>query len=172
MFSSPLRNPILYSVESSCRTLWKLLLFWRSNPIYWWPWALATSQHLRLTRRFGCSWVNFISGQSELSSALTLCMLKGLDETSKCVCMCCHFLTHYNDVIMGAIASQITNLTPVYSTVYPGADQRKHQSSASLAFVRGIHPGPANSPHKWPVARKMIPFDDVIMNEMTQAVEI
>ena len=46
---------------------------------------------------------------------------------------------HYNDVIMGAIASQITSLTIVYSMVYSGADQRKHQSSASLAFVRGIH---------------------------------
>ena len=41
---------------------------------------------------------------------------------------------------------------------------RKHQSSASLAFVRGIHRGPVNSPHKWPVMRKMRPFDDVIMN--------
>ena len=46
---------------------------------------------------------------------------------------------------------------------YSGADHRKHQSSASLAFVRGIHRGPVNSPHKWPVTRKMIPFDDVIM---------
>ena len=49
---------------------------------------------------------------------------------------------HYNDVIMGAIASQITNLTIVYSIVYSDADQRKHQSSESLAFVRGIHRGP------------------------------
>ena len=40
---------------------------------------------------------------------------------------------------MGAIASQITNLTIVCSTFYSGADQRKHQSSASLAFVWGIH---------------------------------
>ena len=64
---------------------------------------------------------------------------------------------------MGAIASQVTSLTIVYSTVYPDADQRKHQSSASLAFVRGIHRGPVNSPHKWPVTRKMLPFDDVIM---------
>ena len=46
---------------------------------------------------------------------------------------------HYNDVIMGAIASQITSLPIFYSTVYSGGDQRKHQSSASLAFVRGIH---------------------------------
>ena len=72
-------------------------------------------------------------------------------------------VAHYTDVIMGAIASQITNLTIVYSTVYSGADQRKHQSSASLAFVRGIHRGQVNSPHKWPVTRKMFPFDDVIM---------
>ena len=70
---------------------------------------------------------------------------------------------HYGDVIMGAIASQITSLTIVYSTVYSDADQRKHQSSASLAFVWGIHRGPVNSPHKWPVTRKMFPFDDVIM---------
>ena len=70
---------------------------------------------------------------------------------------------HYNDVIMGAIASQITSLTIVFSTVYSDADQRKYQSSASLAFERGIHRGPVNSPHKGPVTRKMFPFDDVIM---------
>ena len=65
---------------------------------------------------------------------------------------------------MGVMASQITSLTIVYSTVYSGADQRKHQSSAALAVVRGIHRWPVNSPHKWPVRRKMFPFDDVIMN--------
>ena len=70
---------------------------------------------------------------------------------------------HYNDVIMSLMASQITSLTIVYSTVYSGAGQRKHQSSASLAFVRGIHRWPVNSPHKRPVTRKMFPFDDVIM---------
>ena len=70
---------------------------------------------------------------------------------------------HYDDVIMTTMASQITSLTIVYSTVYSGADQRKHQSSASLAIVRGIHRWPVNSPHKWPVTRKMFPFDDVIM---------
>ena len=51
----------------------------------------------------------------------------------------------------------------VYSIVYSGADQRKHQISASLAFVWGIHRWPVNSPHKGPVTRKMLPFDDVIM---------
>ena len=66
---------------------------------------------------------------------------------------------------MSAIASQITSLAIVYSTFYLDADQRKQQSSASLAFVRGIHRGPVNSLHKWPVTRKMFPFDDVIMND-------
>ena len=53
--------------------------------------------------------------------------------------------SHYNDVIMGATASQIARLTVVYLTVYLDADQRKHQSFASLASVRGIHRGPVNS---------------------------
>ena len=67
---------------------------------------------------------------------------------------------YYSDVVMNMMASQITSLTIVYSTVYSDADQRKHQSSASLAFV-----SPENSPHKWPVTRKMFPFDVVIMNK-------
>ena len=61
------------------------------------------------------------------------------------------------------LASQITSLMVVYSIVYSGVNQRKHQSSASLAFVWEIHRGPVNFPHKWPVTRKMFPFDDVIM---------
>ena len=73
------------------------------------------------------------------------------------------FTPHYTDVTMSPMASRITSLGIVYSTVYSVADQRKHQSSASLAFVRRIHRGPVNSPHKWPVTRKMFPFDDVIM---------
>ena len=65
---------------------------------------------------------------------------------------------------MRAMVSLITSPTIVYSTVYSGADQRKHQSSASLAFVRRIHRWPVNSPHKWPVTRKLFPFDEVIVN--------
>ena len=57
------------------------------------------------------------------------------------------------------MASQITSLTIVYSIVYSDVDQRKHQSPASLAFVRGT---PFNSPHKGPVTRKMFPVNDVI----------
>ena len=79
---------------------------------------------------------------------------------------CIHFNfggKHYCDVIMGMMASQISSLAIVCSTVYSDVDKRKHQSSASLAFVRRIHRSPVNSPHKWPVTREMFPFDDVIM---------
>ena len=71
--------------------------------------------------------------------------------------------THYGDVIMSALVSQNTGLTIAYSTVYSGADQRKHQSSTSLAFVWGIHWWLVNSPHKGPVTRTKFSFDDVIM---------
>ena len=74
---------------------------------------------------------------------------------------------HYDDVIMTTLVSKITSLTVVYSIVYSGVDQRKHQSPAPLAFVRGIHRGPVNSPHIWPVTWKMFPFDDVIMKTCT-----
>ena len=70
---------------------------------------------------------------------------------------------HYSDIIIVAMSSQITSLTIVYSTAHSGADQTKHQRFASLAFVWGIHRWPVNSLHKWPVPRKMFPFDDVIM---------
>ena len=61
---------------------------------------------------------------------------------------------HYSDVIMDAMASQITGNSINCSTNCSGADKKKHQRSASLAFVRGIHRWPVNSPHKWPVTRK------------------
>ena len=79
-----------------------------------------------------------------------------------------HQYVHYDYVIMGSTASQITSLTIVYSTVYSGADQGKYQSSALLAFVRGIHRRPVNSPHKLPVTQKMFLFDDVIMDVLKQ----
>ena len=74
-----------------------------------------------------------------------------------------YYIFNYNDVIMNVMASQVTSLTIVYSTVYSSADQRKLQGSASLAFVWGILRRPVNSLHKWPVTRKLFPFDDVIM---------
>ena len=71
---------------------------------------------------------------------------------------------HYNDVILSSMASKITSPTIVYSTVYSDTDKRKHQSSATLAFVRGIRRWPVNSPHRGPVTRKKFTFDDVIMD--------
>ena len=71
-----------------------------------------------------------------------------------CIFVCHKWIWHNGEVIMGTI---------VYSTVYSGADQRKYQSSASLAFVWGIHRWPGNSPHKLPVTWKMFPFDGVIV---------
>ena len=65
--------------------------------------------------------------------------------------------------MISGMASQITSLMIVYSTVYSDADQRKHQSSTWLAFVRGIHRWPLNSTHKGPVRWQMFPFDDVMM---------
>ena len=63
---------------------------------------------------------------------------------------------------MGVMVSQITSLTIVYSTVYSGADQRKHQSSALLAFA-GNSRVTDEFPTQRPVTRKMLPFDDVLM---------
>ena len=72
---------------------------------------------------------------------------------------------HYSDVIMNVIVPQITGVLTVYSTICSGADQRNHQSSVSLAFVRGIHWWPMNSPPQGTVMQKMFPFDDVIMKK-------
>ena len=71
---------------------------------------------------------------------------------------------NYSVAIMNAMASPITGVSIDGSTVGSGADWRKHQTSASLAFVKGIHRWPVNSPHKRPVMRKRFPFDDVIMS--------
>ena len=73
------------------------------------------------------------------------------------------FAWHYKDVIMSAVASQITSLTIVHSTVY-SRRRSNNQNSASLAFVRGIHRWPVNFPHKGPVMRKMFPFHDDAMD--------
>ena len=73
------------------------------------------------------------------------------------------WLWHYSDVIMSTMTSQISSVSIVCSTVCSGADQRKRQSSASLAFVMGMQRWLVDSPYKGPVMRKMFPFDDVIM---------
>ena len=77
--------------------------------------------------------------------------LKGASGTMYFTCIAA---IHYSDVIMGVMASQTTSVSIVYSIVCSGADQRKHLSSASLAFVRGISPVTGEFPHKGPVTRK------------------
>ena len=67
---------------------------------------------------------------------------------------------------MSMMVSQITSLRIVYSIFYLSTDKKKHQSSALLAFVRGIHQRLVNSLHKGLIMRKMFPFDDIIMNEI------
>ena len=70
---------------------------------------------------------------------------------------------HYSDVIMGAMASQITSALSVYSIVCSGVDQRKHQSSPSLTYVRGIHWWPVAGEFPSQRASKMFPFHDVFI---------
>ena len=104
---------------------------------------------------FACCWAMYLHH-------LAISGLYEIRPLTVCIWPAYSFL-HYSDVIMSKVVSQITSLTIVYSTVYSGAVRRKHQSSALLAFVWGIHRWPGNSPHKGPVMRKMFPFDDVIM---------
>ena len=114
----------------------------------------TSSEHASITRL--ASEIRCITTQMHFYHDILAYMTHVTYSTSAWQC-------HYSDVIMGMMASQITSLTIVYTTVYSGADQRKHQSTASLAFVRGIHRWPVNSPHKWSVTWNMFPFDDVIM---------
>ena len=90
----------------------------------------------------------------------------GLNELTKILVACMQFplaqdTLQHCDIIIRVIAPQITSLMIVCSTVYSGADQRKHKSCGSLTPVWGIHWWPVNSPHKWPVTWKMFPFDEV-----------
>ena len=95
------------------------------------------------------NWNNVVSTLKIVMSnelAGTLCSVSIGTETHQTgVTKCNPHHGHYSDVITSAITSQIISLASVYSTGYSGTDQRKHQSSASLAFVRGIHRWPVNS---------------------------
>ena len=76
--------------------------------------------------------------------------------------VCTSVGVHYNDFIITTMASQIA-ASRLFTQPFIMRRSKKHQSSASLAFVRGIHRWPVNSPHKGSVTRKMFPFDDVII---------
>ena len=109
------------------------------------------SQHLL----YLCYNRNFVSKHvSEYREFIEICIFEIWSEL--------HF-SHYNHVIVGAMASQITSVSIVYFTVCSNTAQRKHQRSASLTFVKGIHRWPVNFPHEGPETQKMFPFGDVIM---------
>ena len=108
------------------------------------------------------------SGMWRPSRLETVTLSRQLGSHSSCSVAdgsrCNDYSTHVGNVYhYSAMTSQIYGVSIVYSNICSGADQKKHQSSASLAFVRGIHRWPVNSPHKGPVTRKIFPFDDVIM---------
>ena len=89
-------------------------------------------------------------------------------SNEQCLRECLSNVTHCSDLIKSVIASQITGVSIVCTTVCSSADQTKHQSSTSLAFVRG----PVNSRHKGPVTRKVFPFDDVVMLNVILCVNV
>ena len=128
----------------------------------YYPWfyhdVMSTVQYQQL-ERFGC-----------MSTATIKRMKCRWEDTAwfvvvftSCQRHACVVVFHYGGVIMGTMVSQITSPTIVYSKVHSGADQRKHQSSASLAFARRIHRWAVTSPHQGPVKRKMFPLDDIII---------
>ena len=102
------------------------------------------------------------------------CLFPGMATETVYVChsptnsICCSVIralvseSHYSDVVMGSMASQITSLAIDYSSVY---SKIKETSKLRVTGIcAGNSPGPVNSPHKWPVTQKMFPFDDVIMH--------
>ena len=117
----------------------------------------------------GCHW-----------NLLSSCKLRRFpplsDQKQFCIILCHHRwsrilaifviwgLSHYNVVILSVMAYEITGAWTVSSNVCGGANQRKHQSSTSLAIVRRTHRRwREDYYHKMPVMRKMFPFDDVIV---------
>ena len=138
-----------------------------------------------MTKCFTCSWhhitrsvvphiwymhivcISTLYGEDDIHYILQVCTFlfirvnpRDVDRVSATARVFSGWRIHYNDVEMSGMAFPITSLTIVYSTVYSSADQRQHQCSASLAFIRGIHRWPVNSQHKGQVTRKMFPFDN------------
>ena len=158
-WQSYLSNGDLYSRKSD--------IYWRSAQL-----QLPLRRHLHYNEINSCVLYGLISSVLQLCLYVLPIWVRPFVECSSTYQLITkkvpyYSQDHYTNVIMSVMASQITNITrSVYSIVYSGADQRKHQSSVSLAFVRGIHRWSVNSPHNGPVTRKMFPFDDVIMTRL------
>ena len=106
-------------------------------------------------------WIHYerLHNHNKAKQNKTVCIFLGIYCIKRDVIVLGIVISVYTDVIMNTTASQITDVSIVFSTVCSGADQRKHQSYVSLAFVRGINRWQVNSPYKGPVTRKMFPFD-------------
>ena len=96
--------------------------------------ALLPAWHKTITWTNASSWKNMSQMSSAKLMVATLFRPQCVSNSN-----CRGLFYHYDDVIMTMLASQITSLTVVYSIVHSCVNQRKHQSSASLAFVREIH---------------------------------
>ena len=115
-------------------------------------WVHARIMEILQTKYFDLNWFE-----------LHLVEVHLLAKNKQKQCFKYRLVSRYCDVMMSSMASQITGVSIVCSGVCSGADQRKHQISASLAYVMGDHRWWVDSPHKGPATRKMFPFDDVIM---------
>ena len=150
---SPMSRLRIFNL-SSCSSLWTVEGSTAWSPVTT-PVPLVLGSFLtKKALGFGC-----------LPLVLDICLMRRAVHTELSPCDCPPNIRClvYGSILWSAIrpnhmAAQITSLAIVYSIVYSEADQRKHQNSASLAFVWGIRRGPVNSPHKWPVTRKMFPL--------------
>ena len=154
-----------------------------------WPWHFAWTSHLslvitpekfRMIRWWEHSEKGVTDGQtdrqtdgrtektihraawSEQKNIQVIILLLVLSNYRMWFLLAVKIVIHYSDVIMSSMASRITGVSVVYSTVCLGADQRKRQGSAPLAFMVGINRWQVNSPQR-AVTRKIFPLGDVIM---------
>ena len=111
-----------------------------------------------------CTYLKNLVYYKKMFSPCVRYSLWSMENLQLISCKTYFIIFNYSDVIMSAMASQIAGLSIICFTVCSGTDQRKHQKSASLTFVRGIHRWPEHCPNKGPRTRKMFPFDDVIMS--------
>ena len=116
--------------------------------------------------------VSFVRFQTERGHAVVFCfhflqdcLFWGIEERGECLHWSDTGPQHYNDVIMGAMASQITSMFT--QPFIQGRRSKKTSKLRVTGLCVGIRRWPVNSPHKWPVTRKMFPFDDVIMETFT-----
>ena len=138
--------------------------FWRHNDVVFTSYAHCVESFYVISRDTPCYRKAFTRGCFATGQITTK---NGILGTYLYICVCGEnanlvaaeifklISVHYNGVIIGTMAHKITIVSIVCPTVCSDADQMKHQSSASLAFVRGIHRWAVDYPHKWQVKRKV-----------------